>query len=347
MKLSKSLTKLLRVGYVPDIKMGENVLNELKWDDNALIISSKRAFKQFKDYYPVVFANEVVLVKKVTEEALEEVSKKIQGKQTIIGIGTGRPIDFAKVLSSRYDCKLIAIPTATVCNVFATDKSVVNKNGAVSTILSKAPNELYVDTTLMSKAPTHLNNAGISDVLSISTALFDWKLAEERVGEEIQDDTYKLANEILTTAIVEFPSMDFNKPKDIETLCTLLILAGYVTNLHGSGRPESGSEHVFARAFESKPGFDTLLHGESVAMGIMVMNRIQGNPLPKVEKLIKQYKILENIRKPVMSMTEFRDMIGFAKELRPDRYTVLNTLGSEDERISKVAEFLSSEGFIG
>lgn len=69
----------------------------------------------------------------------------------------------------------------------------------------------------------------------------------------------------------------------------LLLLSGVVTNVHGSGRPESGSEHIFSKSIE---GSITVPHGISVALGIKIMSRLQDNESEEVENVIESLGLL-------------------------------------------------------
>jgi glycerol dehydrogenase-like iron-containing ADH family enzyme len=42
---------------------------------------------------------------------------------------------------------------------------------------------VIVDAALIRTAPAHLNRGGVGDILSIHTALYDWRLAHARTGE--------------------------------------------------------------------------------------------------------------------------------------------------------------------
>src|SRR5439155_13089486 len=104
------------------------------------------------------------------------------------------------------------------------------------------PDRIIVDTALIRLAPRALNRAGIGDLLSIHTALFDWRLAEwagkARFDAAIADEERRLIDSLVAHA---------EAIRDVGDRALELIVRGYITNnalclAAGTAQPEEGSE---------------------------------------------------------------------------------------------------------
>jgi len=197
----------------------------------------------------------VYIVKNNNDSIVDELSLSVKGFSQIIALGSGTVMDIAKYLGKSHSINLVAIPTALTCNASVTDKSVLRINGKIQTISSKAPDKVIIDEDLIKKAERRYNMSGIADVISTYTALYDWDLS---VKKQIDNDDLvvrSMAESILSTALQQFNNIIGNEI-NVKALWNLLFCAGAITNMYGSGRPESGSEHMFARAVEELPSIE-------------------------------------------------------------------------------------------
>jgi glycerol dehydrogenase-like iron-containing ADH family enzyme len=124
-----------------------------------------------------------------------------------------------------------------------------------------------------------INQLGLSDVLSICTALHDWDLAEKVTPTHESKTSYRIAKSILEELMCKMSESEFDlTPEDI---FHFVLLSALITNYHGSGRPESGSEHLFSKTIEllsiTQSGI-SIPHGIAVGFGILIMAKLQNNP---------------------------------------------------------------------
>ena len=107
-------------------------------------------------------------------------------------------------------------------------------------------------------------------------------------------------------------------------LAQSLVLSGLSMQLAGNSRPCSGSEHLFSHAMDEL--FDhNIPHGILVGMGSVVSCKLQGRDHHVVLDFLKAYDISVNPAK--LGITE--EM--FAKEVRKERYTILNKINLTEE----------------
>jgi glycerol-1-phosphate dehydrogenase [NAD(P)+] len=226
----------------------------------------------------------------VTEELLKEMSKRVpSGIEVVYGIGGGATIDVAKYVASAKNLELIAVPTIISNDSFIAYETAVRREGVVTYIKTKQADIIYADLDLISKAPKRMNVCGSSDVLSIFTGSFDWKYANQRgvaKEDEIFDQAvYEMATSILKA--VEHYKHDIRKcdKTGLKKILDLLCMETRLNNNYGNARPEEGSEHFFTYAIEKYTGL-TFLHGEMVALGILLMSHLQGQDYEQMKDLM-------------------------------------------------------------
>jgi glycerol dehydrogenase-like iron-containing ADH family enzyme len=96
--------------------------------------------------------------------------------------------------------------------------------------------------------------------------------------------------------------------------------AGHITNKFGSGRPESGSEHIFAKTLEK---IVDIPHGMSVAVGIVMMSMLHQANTNEIVRALRKVGILDNLRDSTLTRQALRTALLRLKP-RIDRYTVIN-----------------------
>lgn len=299
-------------------------LDKLK-NQKIVLLTTKSPCKLLKKYLQnlepkvLVASNDLSEINKIVS------SKEVIDSDIIVGLGSGTVLDVSKVVSSKTQKKLIAIPTVLSCNVFATNKSVVLEKGKLKTINSKIPDKVIIDIEIIKLSDMRYTFAGIADVLSIITALHDWRLAFDS-GKENYNYLIAEMGESLVRSAKQIYEKIFNQDsKAIEELAQMIIFSGYITNLYGCGRPESGSEHMFARAIEESNIYQKkLLHGEAVLLGILLSLELQGrrnNFIYDIAKKMGIKKIFDDL-----SITE-EDIICYllkASKIRRERFTIFN-----------------------
>jgi len=249
------------------------------------------------------------------------IEKLCSGRQinTVVGLGGGTAIDIAKYIASLTDYKFICIPTMLSTNAFATSKSTLIKNGSKVTLDASLADEIILDIPLIEKAGRY-NLYGLCDVLSIHTALFDWQLADKAGIEKIDPEIYEKSQNLLIRALRFAVDPTTLGVLNIVSLFSMIGESGHITNLYGSGRPESGSEHIFAKELESRV---EIAHGISIAIGITLMSQLQDNYSASIQVALQQIGILSDIANEY----DLRNAVLQSIESlipRKNRYTILN-----------------------
>ena len=199
---------------------------------------------------------------------------------------------------------------------------------------------ILIDTKLISEGPTSLIKAGIGDTISNYMALIDWKLADMRGIEKINDMAYLMSKESLNTLMkTEYNSICL---EFIEVLANSIVLSGVAMNIAGTSRPVSGSEHLFSHALDFYTDNNNL-HGLQVALGTVTMLKIINQDYSKVIDYLKKFDININPKNLNISEEDFIKCMIEAPKMRTNRYTYLNEIELKEENLRKIYKELVEE----
>jgi len=172
------------------------------------------------------------------------------------------------------------MPTIVSVDAAFGHRSAVRVGGFVRYVGWAVPQAVYVDYDIVKNAPPHLNRAGVGDVFSIHTALYDWKLATQRRKAGIwpwDEELSARAKTVLENVRRETTEIHDVTDEGIAALTEGLRFTGAI--YHNTGwNPRSceGSEHHFFYALEYLTGKE-FVHGEAVCLGILFMSLLQDN----------------------------------------------------------------------
>jgi len=215
---------------------------------------------------------------------IENLQKKRSGAEVMYTVGGGRAIDLARLLAYTWNMDITAVPTIISTDSPFVDCTGVREDGCVHYIKSKKADRVFLDFSLLKKSPGALHAGGAGDVLSIYTALPDWKLASDRQVAKA-DEPYSIAVADQAQGILDYLMANRSEihtmsQRGLESLVKALAMEVELCNLYGNSRPEEGGEHFFAYAIE--PRLPHTTHGELVGLGILVTSLIQYQKLQPV-----------------------------------------------------------------
>jgi glycerol-1-phosphate dehydrogenase [NAD(P)+] len=208
---------------------------------------------------------------------LEQEAAQPDDAEVVVGLGGGTALDTAKFLAWRRGLPLVQVPTITSVDAGFTDAIGVRVEGKVRYIGKIEPQLVVLDLPLVRSAPKRLNRAGIGDILSCHTGLYDWRLATDAghghpwheglagLGATLLDELEAAADEVaaVSDAGVRFLADAYRR-----------IGAGCAWA--GHSRFEEGSEHFWAYAYEHATGAHPV-HGEIIAFAVCALAHVQGN----------------------------------------------------------------------
>ncbi len=231
--------------------------------------------------------------------------------KNVVGLGGGTACDTAKFLawqlgqSSNEQINLYLIPSIISVDAFLCSSIAVREGGKVKYVGESHPEEIIVDYDLIKEAPPYLNRAGVSDTISITSALGDWKIAHEKMNEKFDQNIFNRAKHIVVDLMKHREDI-----RDVSESGIRAIVDGFYKEVAlcdewGNARPEEGSEHFFAYCLESIT-HQHYIHGNLIGMAVLISLYLQEDYAEfEIDELYQFFSdILINISPEFQGITE-------------------------------------------
>ena len=209
---------------------------------------------------------------------LREVAGSVPpGAETVIGLGGGSSIDTAKFVAGSTGLPLVQIPTIISVDAAFTAPYGYRDGSRVRYAGDLRPIEVIADPTLIRRAPARLNRAGIGDLLSCHTGMFDWRLATDAGLGDIpwNQEAADLGTRVLAEMAQMAPEIAAVTSDAVRWLARTHRDVGAGCIAYGA-RFEEGSEHFLAYCIEWLTN-GHWVHGELISFCVLVMSTAQGN----------------------------------------------------------------------
>ncbi len=279
------------------------------------------------------------LVTKTDTEDLERILRTAGQFRTIVGCGGGRVIDVAKWTASKLGIPFVSVPTAPSHDGIASNRvTIFDSDGVHQSSSASVPAVIAVDMDVMVAAPYRMIAAGAADVIAKITSIADWKLAHEQNNEPISDYSAALSLLAAEMVIKSASSIKERKEQGLTTLIEALISSGVAMCIAGSSRPASGSEHLFSHALDSLWQQKKSLHGEQCGVGTIMMSYLHGMPWQTVRDTLRTLGAPTNAKELGVPPDVIVEALVRAKDVRNDRYTILQAQELNSNRAEKLAK---------
>lgn len=324
----------------PEVIYGENLIAEATdTKENYVVITMEIPWELMKDQV-VKKPVQVVFVPNMHVETIQSIEQSIPNDiQMVMGIGGGSSHDCAKYVALKKNIRLVQIPTifggdSVVCSAIG-----IRQERRVKYIAHTSADKVYVDFSLIRKAPGKLVRYGAADILSSYTALLDWKLAAKRGKEKYNDETAKYTrNELLGKLQTNAYNIKTLTNEGIKTILELFIDYARLANKIGSDRAQEGSEHFFCYNAEYVTK-RTYVHGALLSLGIWVIASFYYNYKNEIERILDSLGLEYSLKSAGLSEEEFRQVLLTLNQFVQDGgyyYSIVNEKNVDDEFVNKV-----------
>ncbi len=291
-------------------------------------VANSLAASKIKIIWHISTSNDTRAVKKTVNEIKKDQS------DLIIGIGGGRSVDIAKMAAFTLKKSFVSIPTSASHDGIASPFVSIRGEKPYS-IIATAPLGVFVDIAILKKAPRRLLASGCGDLMAKVTAVRDWELARDNVGEYFGTYAANLAS--MSAKIIIENSKNFKKRPDVRMIVEALISSGVAACIAGSSRPCSGAEHLFSHAVDSLEA-GVGLHGEKCGIGSILISKLQGQDWKKIVEMLKNVGAPTTAKQIGLKSKTLAKALTIAQSLRPERYTILNQVKMTEKKAIALAK---------
>lgn len=270
MVVKPNFGKWLSVDTLDSIDKYVLITMEEPWKIIENKISNKPAYLEFN--YDMSMDN--------LEKLYSSFEPFITDNYAIVGIGGGTACDTAKFLAWKFkeefnfNLDLYLIPSIISVDAFLCSTIAVRIENKVTYIGESNPRDIIIDFELISKAPKFLNRAGVSDTISITSALGDWLIARDEINEKFDQDVFNKAKKIANELMVARKEIRNVTENGIKALVNGFYEEVLLCEDWGNARLEEGSEHFLAYCLESIT-HEHYIHGNLIGMNILISLYLQ------------------------------------------------------------------------
>ncbi len=335
-----------------DVVIGHDVLGQLpavcedlKLGPSALLVSGRGtmnlAGSTVKKILSDKFTIHPFLAEEITAPVIRKAEKAAKETDFLIGVGGGRVIDTAKIVSFNCDLPFISVPTAASHDGIASSRASVSLTSGHSSLEAQPPVAIVADTGIIASAPHRLLAAGCADIISNYTAILDWELAHRVKGEEVSEYASTLAKMTAEILVKNAPLIKPHQEESAWIVVKALVSSGVAMSIAGSSRPASGGEHKFSHALDKlAPG--KALHGESCGIGTIISMYLHGGDWRGIRSSLKTIGAPVTPADLGIDDAVAVEALLMAKTIRPERFTIFD-MGLTRESAEKLVRMLYME----
>lgn len=291
-----------------------------------ILVTQENLYQQYQEGLKCVKFDKVILVKGGNVDEVPYIKSKCKEMDAlIIAFGGGSVLDIVKYSASQLDMPYVNVPSALSNDAVYSCVARLVKNGKKFSYGVQPPIGIIVDIDIINNSPEILLYAGIADIVSNLSAIQDWLLAHNEIGEPINELSYMLAKEA-ALPLLRYKKEDLHSDSLILDLVNGIVTSGLAMIVSGNTRGTSGAEHLISHAIDEYFPEKSTIHGIQVGWAHGVIVKRFRSDLYKINDFYMRmgfYDIFDTMIP--WKVEDFDTMIPFALKIR-NRYTIFNTL---------------------
>lgn len=260
----------------------------------------------------------------------------------IISAGGGKNIDVGKYCLTKIsnNVEMISVPTATPHDGLASPFIFLNNPTEEFIGESRPPIAVIADVEKIMNHPDLVRyiHAGVGDTIGKITAIWDWQYAWRIKSEKYS----RFVGGVLENADTLFQSQMSEALIDLEhsvqIVLKALLIAGVLMGTSNNIRVGYGSEHMFSAALHAETPDADILHGERIALGAVMMAKLQGQN-EQILSILKKVGCPTNISELNDNIPPQAIITALQRAHKMNSmYTVLGRSGLTEKAASRIAQ---------
>ncbi|WP_211749393.1 sn-glycerol-1-phosphate dehydrogenase [Paenibacillus sp. Marseille-Q4541] len=216
--------------------------------------------------------------------------------EAVLAVGSGTVHDLVRFVCFKMNIPFLSVPTAASVDGFTSAGAPLIIGGVKQTFQATAPDAIFADLEVLSRAPQVLTAAGFGDMLGKFTSLADWKVSRDLGQEPFCPLAYLMTEEALESCITHISDIAEGSETGVSILMEALIVSGISMLMIDHSRPASGGEHHISHRLEMdfiEQGRPAILHGAKVGVASALLTDIyRGLYEKETEPAFEAYKQL-------------------------------------------------------
>ncbi|MCP3032489.1 iron-containing alcohol dehydrogenase family protein [Halobacillus sp. A1] len=307
----------------------------------VLIIFDDFTFEQYekkvKHSFSSIKADTLLIKDNLDIKDLISKAFTLETFDVIIAIGGGAVIDYGKYIGFSRNTPFISVPTSASNDGFASSNCSLSIEGKKTTVPAKIPYGIIADLDIIKNAPHKFILAGVGDLMSNVTALYDWEFEEQHDVDRVNAFASMLSKKAVNS-FIRTPMEDIKNPMFLKELVSSLTMGGVATVISGNSAPISGSEHLISHALD-KYAENHHMHGIQVGVATYIMANVQGHRAERMHKVFSRTGFFDYVPSLHMTTADFKQAIERSPHMKPHRYTYLH----DDDYREKALHFLETD----
>lgn len=306
----------------------------------ALFIFDDFTFDSFKNRVALslkaIKADFFTLPSDLDVQNLIKLAFSLDHYDVVLAVGGGLTIDCGKYIAHTRDWPFISIPTSSSNDGFASRNCSLMVEGKKTTIPASVPFGIIADIDILLSAPERFILAGIGDLVSNITALYDWEFEEQMGKGTVNAFAYMLSKKAVNS-FIRTPMDQLKNPILIKELVSSLTLGGISTVISGNSAPISGSEHLISHALD-KLSDPPQMHGIQVGLATYLMAKVQNHRVERIFKIFTRTGFFDYVKTLPIKREELIEAINLSPRIKPGRHTYLHEKANRDKAMEILLE---------
>ena len=161
----------------------------------------------------------------------------------ILGVGSGVINDICKILSNLTAKPYIIVATAPSMDGYASATSSMSRDGVKVSLNSRCADVIIGDTEILKRAPMHMLQSGLGDMLAKFVSIAEWRIAHIITGEYYCESVAGLIRDAVKKCVDNAQGLLEREDNAVEAVFEGLVIGGVAMAYAGGSRPAPGGEH--------------------------------------------------------------------------------------------------------